>query len=79
LPVTPAREKSHGKHPTQKPEALLERIIEIASKKGDVVLDPFMGSGTTVAVAQRMGRRAIGIERDPEFFAIAKKRMAAHE
>ena len=51
-------------HPTQKPEALLHRIILASSHKGDVVLDPFLGSGTTAAVAKRLGRRFIGIERE---------------
>ena len=51
-------------HPTQKPEALLHRVILAATKPGDVVLDPFFGTGTTGAVAKRLGRRYIGIERD---------------
>ena len=51
-------------HPTQKPEALLHRIILASSNTGDVILDPFLGSGTTAAVAKRLGRCFIGIERE---------------
>lgn len=64
-------------HPTQKPEALLHRILSIASKQGDVVLDPFFGSGTTGAVAKRLGRHFIGLERDPAYAEVAAARLAA--
>ena len=64
-------------HPTQKPEALLTRILLSASKPGDVVLDPFFGSGTTGAVARRFGRTCVGIERDPGYAAAAAARIAA--
>jgi modification methylase len=64
-------------HPTQKPEALLHRAILAASKPGDTVLDPFLGTGTTGAVAKRLGRRFIGIERDAGYAAIARERIAA--
>ena len=66
-------------HPTQKPEALLARAILAASKPGDVVLDPFHGAGTTGAVAKRLGRRFIGIERDAAYAAAAEARIAAIE
>jgi modification methylase len=66
-------------HPTQKPEALLARILLSASKTGDVVLDPFFGSGTTGAVARRMGRHFIGVERDAKYAAAARERIAAVE
>ena len=71
------RIKIDGKkaHPTQKPEKLLENIILATSKIGDVVLDPFMGVGTTPAVAKRLGRNYIGIEREEKYFEIAKKRV----
>lgn len=62
-------------HSTQKPEALLERVILSSSNPGDVVLDPFFGSGTTGAVAKRLGRHWIGIERDPIYVSIATKRL----
>ena len=64
-------------HPTQKPEALLARILMSATQPGDVVLDPFFGSGTTGAVAKRLGRSFIGIERDPAYAAAARARIAA--
>ena len=66
-------------HPTQKPEALLSRILLAASNKGDVVLDPFFGSGTTGAVAKRLGRSFIGIERDASYIAAARARIAGVE
>jgi modification methylase len=69
--------KGRKGHPTQKPEALLHRVILAATKPGDVVLDPFFGSGTTGAVAKRLGRRWIGIERDPAYIDLARKRIAA--
>lgn len=61
-------------HPTQKPEALLERIIKASSNPGDIVLDPFSGSFTTSAVATRLGRYAIGIDMNEEFFEIGIRR-----
>ena len=64
-------------HPTQKPEALLARILLAASKPGDVVLDPFLGSGTTAAVAKRLRRHFIGIERDSDYAAAAQARIDA--
>jgi len=64
-------------HPTQKPEALLHRIFNATTKPGDVVLDPFFGTGTTGAVAKRLGRKFIGIERDTTYVAAALKRIAA--
>jgi modification methylase len=66
-------------HPTQKPEALLARAILAASRPGEVVLDPFFGSGTTGAVAKRLGRRFIGIERDLGYVSAARERIAAVE
>lgn len=62
-------------HPTQKPEALLERIILASSQPGDVVFDPFLGSGTTAAVAKRLRRRWLGIERDPVYLEAAQQRI----
>jgi len=64
-------------HPTQKPEALLHRILNATTKPGDVVLDPFFGTGTTGAVAKKLGRHFIGIERDTTYVAAAQKRLAA--
>src|SRR3982750_1527081 len=62
-------------HPTQKPEALLYRILLACTKPGDVVLDPFFGTGTTGAVARRLGRRWIGIEREPGYAKVARERI----
>ena len=64
-------------HPTQKPQALLARVILSASRPDDLVLDPFNGTGTTGAVARHLGRRYIGIERDPAYAAAALKRINA--
>jgi modification methylase len=64
-------------HPTQKPEALLARVILSSSRSGDLVLDPFCGTGTTGAVAARLGRRFIGIEREAAYAAAAERRIAA--
>ncbi len=63
-------------HPTQKPEALLHRVLLASTRPGEVVLDPFFGTGTTGAVAKRLGRRFIGIEQDPSYVAIARRRIA---
>ncbi len=71
---TPAGDKAH---PTQKPEALLHRVLVASSRPGDVVLDPFFGTGTTGAVARRLGRRFIGIEREAAYAALARARIAA--
>ncbi len=67
----------HKAHPTQKPEALLYRILLACTKPGDVVLDPFFGTGTTGAVARRLGRRWIGIEREPAYIGVARDRIAS--
>jgi modification methylase len=63
-------------HPTQKPEALLHRVILAATKPGDLVLDPFFGTGTTGVVAKRLGRRFLGIEREPAYVEVARQRLA---
>ena len=80
LPICggPERIKRNGTkaHPTQKPEALLYRVMLATTNKGDVVLDPFFGTGTTGAVARRLGREWIGIEREQDYIAVAKERIA---
>ena len=73
--LTRPSEKWAGRHPTQKPEYLLERIILASTKKGDVVLDPFCGSGTTGVVSGKYGRQFIGIDNNEEYLDIAKKRL----
>jgi modification methylase len=82
LPICTGNERLKGEggrkvHPTQKPEALLHRVLLAASKPGDVVLDPFFGTGTTGAVAKRLGRHFIGIEREPGYADAATARIAA--
>ncbi|WP_280137102.1 site-specific DNA-methyltransferase [Methylobacterium sp. ARG-1] len=69
--------EGHKVHPTQKPEALLARTLMAATNPGDVVLDPFFGTGTTGAVAKRLGRRFIGIEREATYAKAAMARIAA--
>jgi len=75
------RRKVNGEkaHPTQKPEALLYRILLSSSNPGDIVLDPFFGSGTTGAVAKKLGRHFIGIERNFNYIQIAQERIATIE
>jgi site-specific DNA-methyltransferase (adenine-specific) len=71
-------EKEFGRHPTQKPAALLERIIIACTKENDIILDPFCGSGTTGAACKNIGARYfIGIEIDGQYFDLTKKRLAA--
>jgi len=82
LPICTGHERLKGGegrkiHPTQKPEALLHRILTAASKSGDVILDPFFGTGTTGAVARRLGRHFVGVEREPAYIAAAEARVAA--
>ena len=82
FPICSGNERIRGDdgakaHSTQKPEVLLERVLNIASKPGDLVLDPFLGSGTTGAVSKRLNRRFIGLERDPEYLRVARERIAA--
>jgi modification methylase len=83
LPLCTGRErlKINGTkvHPTQKPEALIYRILLACTAPGEVVLDPFMGSGTTGVTAKQLSRNWIGIERDPEMAEIARQRIATVE
>ena len=73
--VTPAGEKKFGKHPTQKPVALLETFVELLSNEGEVVFDPFMGSGSTGVACVNTNRNFIGIELDEGYFNIVKERI----
>ncbi|WP_035990760.1 DNA-methyltransferase [Leptolyngbya sp. KIOST-1] len=63
-------------HPTQKPEKLVAKLLLASSNPGDVVLDPFLGSGTTAVVAKKLGRQYLGIEQDPDYCCLAEKRLA---
>lgn len=69
------RMAEYENHPAQKPEALLERVLAASSNPGDLVLDPFSGTFTTCAVAQKMGRRSIGIEQQTEYIKIGLRRL----
>jgi modification methylase len=80
IPICGGGERLRGEdgvktHPTQKPEALLHRVLLSSTKAGDVVLDPFFGSGTTGAVAKRLGRRWIGLEREEAYAKAAERRI----
>jgi modification methylase len=82
LPICAGAERvrdssGHKAHPTQKPEALLYRVLLGCTKPGDIVLDPFFGTGTTGAVARRLGRRWIGIERERTYVQVARERIAS--
>jgi modification methylase len=82
LPICTGEERLKGSsgakvHPTQKPEALLYRVLLASSKPGDVVLDPFFGTGTTGAVARKLGRHYVGVERDRDYIAAARRRIDA--
>lgn len=72
-----ASENSEHYHPTQKPVAVMRWCVELISKSGDTVFDPFMGSGTTGVACMQLGRNFIGCEIDPNYFAIAEKRIRA--
>jgi site-specific DNA-methyltransferase (adenine-specific) len=63
-------------HPTQKPEKLIAKLLLASSKPGDVVLDPFLGSGTTAVVAKKLGRQYVGIEQEPDYCCLAEKRLS---
>lgn len=84
IPICTGRERlknvdGHKAHPTQKPEALLYRVIVSSSQAGDLILDPFFGTGTTGAVAKKTGRDFIGIEREKDYLKVARQRLADTE
>ena len=70
-----AEEKKFGKHPTQKPLSLLERIVLASTKKGDVIIDPFTGSSTTGLAAHKHGRKFIGIDTEKKYLDLSQKRF----
>ena len=72
--VIPINASKHG-HPTEKPLALIKKYIRVCTNKGDTIFDPFMGSGTTGVAAVQLGRNFIGCEINPDYFAIAEKRI----
>jgi len=71
------RERRPREHPTQKPIVVMEYVLARISEPGDVVLDPFMGSGSTGVACMRMGRRFVGIEKERRYFEMAERRLAA--
>ena len=73
--VTPASERKHGKHPTQKPEQIMSHFIKLLTNEGDMVLDPFMGSGSTGVAAVKLDRDFTGIELNPSYHLLAQKRI----
>ena len=75
LPTPGPSEKRHGRHPTQKPIALLERVVAASTAAGDLVLDPFCGSGTTGVAAVRAGCRFVGFELEPAYLDLASRRL----
>jgi site-specific DNA-methyltransferase (adenine-specific) len=66
-------------HPTQKPEKLIAKLILASSESGDVIFDPFLGSGTTSVVAKKLNRQFVGIEVDEKFAIVTEKRLAMSE
>lgn len=74
FPVINKKEKEHGNHPTQKPQKVLERIINASTQKGDFILDPFNGSGTTGIVSSRLGRKYVGIDLYEDYLDITIRR-----
>ncbi len=75
VPSLKGSSKEKAGHPSQKPEKLIEHLILSSSRPGDLVLDPFLGSGTTAVVAERLERRWIGIEHNPDYIRIAEERL----
>jgi site-specific DNA-methyltransferase (adenine-specific) len=79
IPCTPRGERKLGSHPSQKPAQLLERIVTLWSKPDDLILDCFLGTGTTATAAKKLGRRWVGVEKDAGYVEIASKRLSAGE
>jgi DNA modification methylase len=79
IPSVPKKEKLHGYHPTQKPLRLVRRAILASSREGDLVFDPFCGSGTTGVAAKELGRFFVGAEKQEEYAKLAERRIGAAE
>jgi len=79
IPAVPRSEKLHGYHPTQKPLRLVRRTLLASTKEGDLVFDPFCGSGTTAVAAKELNRTFVGAELEEEFAGLAVRRIAATE
>jgi site-specific DNA-methyltransferase (adenine-specific) len=76
VPSLKGNSKEKCGHPSQKPLDLIEKLIACSTDVGDLVIDPFLGSGTTAAAAQKLQRQWLGIEKDPTYIQIAQKRLA---
>ena len=79
IPSVPMEEKSHGYHPTQKPLRLLRRAVVASTREGDLLFDPFCGSGTTGVASKELGRYFVGAERERGFAELAGRRIGAAE
>jgi len=79
IPLTSTSEKKHGKHPSQKPIGLINRLVIGGSNKGDTILDPFMGSGTLPVVALMTDRNFIGIDNNKQYCNLALKRIRDYQ
>lgn len=73
--LTPGSEKKHGRHSTQKPLSVMKWFVELLTNPGDVVLDPFCGSGSTLVAAKELGRHYVGVEQNPDYVSIAEARL----
>jgi site-specific DNA-methyltransferase (adenine-specific) len=76
IPSLKGMSKEKVGHPSQKPKGLIERIISSSSHHGDLVIDPFLGSGTTAVIAEKLNRRWIGIEKSEEYVELARRRLS---
>ena len=79
IPSVPKREKLHGYHPTQKPLRLVRRVILASSREGELVFDPFCGSGTSGVASKELGRFFVGAEKEEEYAELAGRRIGAAE
>jgi site-specific DNA-methyltransferase (adenine-specific) len=79
IPAVPGREKLHGRHPTQKPLRLVRRALLASTSEGDLVFDPFAGSGTTAVAAKELNRQFVGAELEEEYAELAERRIRAAE
>jgi site-specific DNA-methyltransferase (adenine-specific) len=79
IPSVPKREKLHGYHPTQKPLRLVRRAILASSREGDLIFDPFCGSGTSGVASKELGRLFVGAEQEEEYAQLAGRRIGAAE
>ena len=77
IPTVPKREKRHGYHPTQKPLSLVRRALLASTREGDLIFDPFCGSGTTGVAARELGRFFVGAELEEQFCELAARRIRA--